>query len=561
MRPPERSLSSFLIEIKLLNTINDLLWDEMTSGIEADRNEREAVAYLEDCEQVFVEGLHQRLIQVELHDVTDRNNQLVHEREWLLHSKDAEHLDLSGNLFAVESTLTGEGKVFVKCGPLPEVRGSGYAADLSIRGGKGGFDYLLHNTGPADLERWQVLDYKGGRIGRTAVLHDWQHSQRPLTEVHSIPRFISNSWGDRNRDARIRHDFILKEIDAAARLGVEVVQIDDGWQKGISANSSVAKEQGGVWHGFWDADPYFWTPHPERFPNGLQPVLKKAAEKGLEIGLWYAPDSSNEFANWRRDADQLLKLHREFGVRQFKLDGISASTVAARRNLRALLAAIVQESEGMMICDIDITAGIRPGYFGEMAAGPLFVENRYTDWHNYWPHFTLRNLWQLSQWIDPRRLRMEFLNNERNIEKYQGDPLAPAEYSPDTLFASIMFANPLGWFENTGLSEGFIATTAPLVKVWRKHRDIIFKGTIIPVGQVPDGSSWTGFCSVSDSMDSAYAVLFNERNPSADYTFILPAKFNSTEILHGRGEARVAGDRLSVRIDSPLKHLFVRLGR
>ena len=44
--------------------------------------------------------------------------------------------------------------------------------------------------------------------------------------------------GDRSRDARINEAFLLKEIDAGAALGVDVVQIDDGWQKGRTANSA-----------------------------------------------------------------------------------------------------------------------------------------------------------------------------------------------------------------------------------------------------------------------------------------------------------------------------------
>ena len=116
-----------------------------------------------------------------------------------------------------------------------------------------------------------------------------------------------------------------------------------------------------------------------------------------------------------------------------------------------------------------------------MGTGPLFVENRYTDWHRYWPHHTLRNLWQLSHWIDPCRLRMEFLNNTRNADKYADDPLAPSLYDPTTLFATVMFANPLGWFEVSNLTNSWLESAAGLVRIWREHRTRIFAGTILPV--------------------------------------------------------------------------------
>ena len=110
------------------------------------------------------------------------------------------------------------------------------------------------------------------------------------------------------------------------------------------------------------------------------------------------------------------------------------------------MATVLRESAGRIVFDLDVTAQLRPGYFGMIGTGPLFVENRYTDWHKYWPHQTLRNLWQLAWWVDPCRLRMEFLNQSRNTEKYADDPLAPSRYAPDTLFATVFFANPLGWF-------------------------------------------------------------------------------------------------------------------
>ena len=65
---------------------------------------------------------------------------------------------------------------------------------------------------------------------------------------------------------RINETFIAEEIAAGAKLGVDVCQIDDGWQRGITANS-VHKDQGGVWLGFYAADPQFWAAHPTRFPR------------------------------------------------------------------------------------------------------------------------------------------------------------------------------------------------------------------------------------------------------------------------------------------------------
>jgi alpha-galactosidase len=538
----------------------------MTGGIEIDKPKEASPEKSSDGVSLIVRipDQHQRLLQVTLVDCTDAHNELVHVKEWLLHKCEMPP-DLEGNIFVVESQLTKEGKIFVKEAPLPHVRRSeAPLIDLNVRHCKdGGYEYMLHQTGPDDLEKWHVLDFKGGVPGRTQALHNWQRSRRPQTSIHHIPQFISNTWGDRNRDARIQHDFILKEIDAAAELGVDAVQIDDGWQKGISANSAEAKARGGVWSGFWETDPEFWTPNPNRFPHGFEPILKHAAEKGVGIGLWYAPDSSNEFANWRKDADQILKLHRNYGVNLFKLDSIQSENFTACRNLRDMFKAIVSESEGRIACDLDVTGwdSRRPGYLGALEIGPIFVENRYTDWHGYWPHFTLRNLWHLSHWIDPRRLRTEFLNNERNREKYGDDPLAPALYPPATLFAITIFSNPLGWFENTGLSNAYRTEVSSLVNCWRANRDKLFAGDIHPIGDAPDGVTWTGFCSVPAERGEGYAVVFNEKSQCSESTILLPCSYSKATVLHGEGSARVDGKNLSVSIPKQFGYLFVKLNR
>jgi alpha-galactosidase len=187
-----------------------------------------------------------------------------------------------------------------------------------------------------------------------------------------------------------------------------------------------------------------------------------------------------------------------------------------------------------------------------MHAGPIFVENRYTDWHRYWPHATLRNLWLLAQHIDPLRLRMEFLNPVRHTDKYASDPLAPSQYRPDYLFASVMFASPLGWFETSNLPADFVEQVAPLVKLWKQHRDAIFAGPIVPIGDEPSGSSWTGFAGQS------HVLIFRERHTDATRAFKLSGYTGDPAIVTGRGEARYREGTLQVTIPHQLDFAWIR---
>ena len=532
------------------------------SGIETAKSAAPATALRADTmEALTLAAEHIRLTQVTLLDQTDAHNQLVFENEWLP-QRNEKPLQLEGNLFVAEDTMTQAGLVFLKLAPLPHARPVKDAWDFEagIRGrnlqcmlvGNG-----LDEAGGAGYPE-VVLAYQGGRAGRTEALQTLQRQLRPYVPARD-GMFLSNTWGDRSRDLRINTAFMRHEIEAGSRLGVDVIQIDDGWQTGRTANSARGP---GVWTGYWAENPNFWQPDPVRFPGGLQPLVKEAASKGLKFGLWFGPDSSSSFANWQRDADRLLELHRRDGIDYFKIDGVKAVTKEGERNLRRMFDRVQQETNGAVVFDLDVTAETRPGYFGMSDVGPLFVENRYTDFHGYWPHQTLRNLWQLAAYVDPLRLRMEVLNNERNQPLYAGDPLAPAIYSADYLFATVMFANPLGWFETSNLSPRYSAAMAKLAATWKRHRSELFADTILPIGRVPDGTTWSGFAAFDRTRTAGYVLLFRGIGAPAEWKEPLAVFGNGScgvTVLGGGGAIALNTGELSARIPEAPGYVWVRV--
>jgi alpha-galactosidase len=280
----------------------------------------------------------------------------------------------------------------------------------------------------------------------------------------------------------------------------------------------------------------------------------------LRFGLWFAPDSSDDFANWPRDAAQILRLHREWGVDFIKIDGVKMHTRLGEANLQRFFALVLQESGGRVVFDQDVTAEIRPGYFGLIGAGPIFVENRYTDWHRYWPHGTLRNLWMLAAYVDPARLRMEFLNVARHRENYPNDPLAPANYAPGYLFATVMIANPLGWFEVSNLPENYRVELPDLVRTWKAHRAALHAGPILPVGVEPSGRSWTGFVSGAAG-GPWYALVFRELNDVATFRFEAPLAHagQRATLLAGGGDVRVGDGSFEAELPTARSFAFLRV--
>jgi len=519
---------------------------EIATGFETDLS-KPNIELSSDSECLVLSPQHLRITHYELMDQTDAHNELVSTREWLLQTNE-KRLDLQGCVLSAEQTVDQRGIVFLKLAPLPHARPQPQASDFTVN--------ARNRTVEAHYTGYPVatLLYQGGTRGRTHQLHRLQRQLRTYQPGRD-GQFLSNTWGDRSRDARINEAFILKEIEAGANLGVDIVQIDDGWQKGRSVNSASAQGKG-VWNGYWAADAHFWDPDPVRFPHGIQTVVDAARKQNMAFGLWFGPDSSNDAANWQKDADHLLSFYHGIGIRYFKIDSMKTQNATALRNQRAFFNRMLNGSECNMVFDLDVTAEIRPGYFGLPDIGPLFVENRYSDFHSYWPHQTLRNLWQLSQVVDPLRLRIELLNNQRNKEKYPNDPLAPAAYRADTLFAITLFANPLGWFEVSNLPAAYVQEMKPIIAAWKKERPHLHAGKIAPIGEIPDGIAWTGFESLADT--GRYLLLFRELNTHA--TFELPAQqATHVTVLAGRGTATIDRTRLHITIPETLDYLFVLL--
>ncbi|HEY3840816.1 MAG TPA: alpha-galactosidase [Bryobacteraceae bacterium] len=506
------------------------------------------------AEMLMLAPEHIRLTQVTLLDQTDVHNQLVFENEWLP-QRNEKALQLEGDLFIAEDTLTHSGLVFLKLAPLPHARPIKEPWDLEAAMHGRNLQCTLANG--SDYP-YVVLSYAGGQAGRTEALQTFQRQIRPYVPSRD-GMFLSNTWGDRSRDARINSDFMRREIEAGSKLGVDVIQIDDGWQTGRTINSARGP---GVWNGYWAENPNFWQPDPVRFPGGLKPLVQQAARKGMKFGLWYSPDSSNSFGNWQRDAGRLLELHHNEGIDYFKIDGVKAVTKEGEQNLRRMFDRVQQETHGVVVFDLDVTAETRPGYFGMSDVGPLFVENRYTDFHGYWPHQTLRNLWQLAAYVDPLRLRMEVLNNERNRNLYELDALAPAKYTPDMLFATVMFANPLGWFETSNLAPSYTAAMSKLVATWKQQRSQLFSDTILPIGEAPDGTNWSGFAAFNAAHTSGYLLLFRGVGAPAEWSAGLNVFRVATpraEILGGEGTVTLNGGHISARIPQSPGFVWVRV--
>ncbi len=459
---------------------------------DSDEDDTSAPTEADITDRVFHDGRHIILDSVQFFDRTDMTDTLLREERSYPYRTEESY---DGNLFFFTDPAAGECCMICKEAPSAAAHLNRAACDVracntcfSVLGS--GIDYrsLTPDSFTAGYPVTIALCAKD----------DGPQTARAVYTDHCggfAPFIMSNTWGDRSRDTAVCQEFLEREIECAAEMGIDIVQIDDGWQKGRSANSATVSN--GVWNGgFYESDPDFWTPDPEKFPDGFGPLCRLAYEKGIALGLWFSPDARDDYANWKRDTDVLLGFFRTFGIRHFKLDGMHITSKTGEKNFLRMCYRLMMESEGRIAFQMDITNDLRPGWFYEKELGTLFVENRYTDWGNYYPHNTLRNLWQTAKYIPAQKLLFEVLNLRRNADNYllsdgTPDPLAPQGYSPDYVFASVMAANPLIWCEMQHLTEEDRASLASVIAEYKLRRDDFVE--VIPAGECPSGFSLTGF--------------------------------------------------------------------
>lgn len=499
---------------------------------------------------------HKRLTTVMLRDVSDMNNNFVERKTFLPYVMWDQHFE--GHFFLFDDYVNGgEGLLLVKEAPCPAGKLCHGGEDLRTQNAGyvmlvgSGLDYDALPSGEETALYGSVIGV--GKADNLTELYK-EFYRREFSGLQTRGLYaMSNTWGDRSQDKAVCEAFMLRETEAAARMGIDAVQIDDGWMQGRTANSALVSTD--LWvSGYYENNPDFWAVDTgaTKFPRSLEPVCEAIAQKGLQLGLWFSPDLADEYAAWEKDVQTLVGLHERCGVRFFKLDGIKLSGKRAELRLLKMMREVTRKTAGRVWFNMDITAQIRLGHLYQKQFGSLFVENRYTDSANYYPHWTLKNLWELSPYIPVGKCQFELLNKNRNEERYLSrypdDPFRPALYPEDTLFAITMLACPLVWMEMSNLPPEDLAAAARIVAVWKRHRNALAAANVRPIGELPDGRAYTGFVAECDAQ-SGYLLVFREFSEQSCGDFGALLEGAETEILYANCNAEIdtsAGLRVSL---------------
>ena len=127
-----------------------------------------------------------------------------------------------------------------------------------------------------------------------------------------------------------------------------------------------------------------------------------------------------------------------------------------------------------------------------------------------------------------------------------------------------MVSHPLLWFETSRLPAEDLRKLKRIIALWKPHREAIFRAEVIPVGDEPDGRTFTGFLAKTGEKEG-YLILLRESGEERETVFRLPLPEGriETSLIASNGEGETGkeigpGGILSARFSRENQYLFLR---
>lgn len=154
------------------------------------------------------------------------------------------------------------------------------------------FTYSAKGKGLAsrNLHRW-VRNYAllDGNAPRMTLLNNWEATHTSFNEQRLTELF-----------------------DEAAKLGVDLFLLDDGW---FGTKYPRNDDKAGLGD---------WQPDPSKIPNGITKLVQQASARGVKFGIWLEPEMVNPQSElYQKHPDWILKLPNRpesYGRNQLVLD-------------------------------------------------------------------------------------------------------------------------------------------------------------------------------------------------------------------------------------------------
>jgi alpha-galactosidase len=440
---------------------------------------------------------------------------------------------------------------------------------VSLKAFKGNYyDGFRLDTGSTFQSIWFEAGAVAGDIEKLAgnyrqfILHFMS-----LNSESRKPYIFYNTWNfqERNRHwykkpylADMTLERMMKEIDVAHRMGIEVFVVDAGWFEKTGD----------------------WSPSLKRFPDGMKSVSKKLKDNGMKLGLWFNPTvaavSSNMLKNHRdcvltkdgdegkpypiweteesygmclvsryRDAfaDELIRLTKELGVTYFKWDAIgqyecndprhfhgnSHNTPQERlesyafeigRSMSYVVDKLTKECPEAIV-DFDITEGGRSVGLGFLSSGKYFLINNGPYFFNYDIPFDREN----GQWnifFYPGAARTWICRTPLTFDKWIPTSLFLTHYLPDDPYenqsmavGSLILGQNGIWGDLPGISQEGVEFFNKSLGYYKQVRDDMTETAMIRDGAV--GGSPEVYEKINTETGKGAVVIFSSHAGSYSY--------------------------------------------
>lgn len=314
-----------------------------------------------------------------------------------------------------------------------------------------------------------------------AAFREFQLKYTTLNLESRKPYIFYNSWCFQERNkwwnhktflADMTEERMLKEIDAAHEMGIDVFVLDTGWYEKTGD----------------------WSVNPARFTDGMKRLKAKLDEYGMKLGLWIGPPSAaiTSLAHslhpeckistdgkiwdprpiweteesyemclvspyWEHLADTLIGLAKNLGVTYFKWDAIGqygcnapnhdhgdeTNTPEERADAYAFRVGIYMEKIVNKICaecpdvivDFDITEGHRSVGLGFLSVGKYFLINNGPYYGNYNIPLDADKEW-CNIFVHPGAPRTWICRSPLTFDKWIPSVLFLTHYLPDDPISS-----------------------------------------------------------------------------------------------------------------------------
>ncbi|MCF7567043.1 hypothetical protein L3X37_01520 [Sabulilitoribacter arenilitoris] len=343
-----------------------------------------------------------------------------------------------------------------------------------------------------------IVTYNGNEEAGITALKEFDRQRYPLDKSKDM-YIMANTWGSGGRkdvpgsggdhQKASREAYVMGELEVQSELGIDVQQIDDGWQ-GVDYNSWTAVDE------ITTKDDKYKV-----YPEGWKNVKNSAEKKSIKLGLWAA---------WKIPLEDLKRNYNEGGFLYYKLDFAVLDTKPKFDGLITKARDFILYTGNKVRINWDVTENEpRIGYYFGREYGNIYLENRkpyFPENVVYTPYLVLRDAWQVAKYVNLNKFQVTVQNKDM-INKNLSDAYL---HSHAYCFAITMMGSPIFFQQTQFYEQQAIEELKPLIAIYKKHRDKMYDGIVEPIGDIPNNKNWTGFQNHSDT--SGFLTIFREIN-------------------------------------------------